>query len=119
MTGVLHLLNQTPIFWFSKHQGCVHSATYGSELMVACTATEQIMDLRYTLRMMGVPIDGPSWMFGDNQSVITSSTTPESSLNNVTMHYPITLFVSVLLQKFFTLSMSKVATTQVISLPRS
>jgi hypothetical protein len=30
---------------------------------------------------MGVPLDGPSWMFGDNQSVITSSTIPESSLN--------------------------------------
>jgi endo-beta-N-acetylglucosaminidase D len=31
--------------------------------------------------MMGIPIDGPSWMFGDNQSVITSSTIPHSSLN--------------------------------------
>jgi hypothetical protein len=31
--------------------------------------------------MMGIPIDGPSWMFGDNQSVITSSTIPESTLN--------------------------------------
>jgi hypothetical protein len=49
--------------------------------MAARTATEQIMDLRYTLRMMGVLIEGPSWMFGDNQSVITSSTIPESSLN--------------------------------------
>jgi hypothetical protein len=46
--------------------------------MAARTATEQIIDLRYTLRMMGIPIDGPSWMFGDNQSVITSSTIPES-----------------------------------------
>jgi len=81
MTGILHMLNQTPIHWFSKRQGRVQSATYGSEFMAARTATEQIMDLRYTLRMMGVPLDGPSWMFGDNQSVITSSTIPESSLN--------------------------------------
>ena len=49
--------------------------------MVARQATEQIMDLRYTLRMMGVPLDGPSWMFGDNYSVIVSSTIPHSSLN--------------------------------------
>jgi hypothetical protein len=49
--------------------------------MAARTASEQIIDLRYTLRMMGIPIDGPSWMFGDNQSVITSSTIPESTLN--------------------------------------
>jgi hypothetical protein len=31
--------------------------------------------------MMGIPLDGPSWMFGDNKSVITSSTIPHSSLN--------------------------------------
>ena len=81
VTGILHLLNQTPIYWHSKRQGRVQTATYGSEFMAARTASEQIIDLRYTLRMMGIPIDGPSWMFGDNQSVITSSTIPESTLN--------------------------------------
>jgi hypothetical protein len=49
--------------------------------MAARQATEQIMDLRYTLRMMGIPIDGPAWMFGDNQSVLISSTVPHSCLN--------------------------------------
>ena len=36
--------------------------------------------MRYTLRMMGVPLDGPSWMFGDNLGVIMSTTIPHSSL---------------------------------------
>jgi hypothetical protein len=45
MTGILQMLNQTPIHRFSKRQGCVQSATYGSEIMAARTATEQIMDL--------------------------------------------------------------------------
>ena len=81
MTGILHILNQTPIQWFSKKQNVVETATYGSEFMAARQAVEQIMDLRYTLRMMGIPLDGPSWMFGDNQSVLTSSTIPHSSLN--------------------------------------
>jgi hypothetical protein len=40
MTGILHMLNQTPIHWFSKRQGRVQSATYGSEFMAARTATE-------------------------------------------------------------------------------
>ena len=31
--------------------------------------------------MRGVPIEGPPWLFGDNKAVITSSTTPHSSLN--------------------------------------
>jgi hypothetical protein len=80
VTGILHLLNQTPIYWYSKKQGSVETATYGSEFVAAKTATEQIMDLKYTVRMMGIPLDGPAWLFGDNQSVIISSTIPHSSL---------------------------------------
>jgi hypothetical protein len=81
MSGILHFINQTPVQWFAKKQATVETATYGSEFMVARQATEQILDIRYTLRMMGIPIDGPSWLFGDNQSVITSSTIPQSTLN--------------------------------------
>jgi hypothetical protein len=77
---MLHFANQTPIEWFCKRQNTVETATYGSEFVAAKTATEQIIDIRYSLRMLGVPLDGPAWMFGDNQSVITSSTIPHSSL---------------------------------------
>jgi hypothetical protein len=49
--------------------------------MVARQAVYQIFDLRYILRMMGLSLDGPSWMFGDNASVLTSSTIPHSTLN--------------------------------------
>jgi hypothetical protein len=80
-SGILHLVNQTPVEWFSKLQKTVETATYGSEFVAARLASEQIMDLRYTLRMLGAPIDGKAYMFGDNQSVITSSTIPHSSLN--------------------------------------
>ena len=80
-TGVLHLINQTPLDWFSKRQAQVETATYGSEFVAARTAVEQILDLRFTLRSYGVPLDGPAWMFGDNQSVITSSTIPHSKLS--------------------------------------
>jgi hypothetical protein len=52
MSGILHFVNQTPIQWFSKKQNTVETATYGSEFMVARQATEQILDLRYTLLMM-------------------------------------------------------------------
>ena len=79
-TGILHMLNQTPIEWFSKRQNTVETATYGSEFVAARQATEQIMDIRYTLRAFGVPLDGPAWMLGDNKSVITSSTIPHSQL---------------------------------------
>ena len=81
MTGIIHLINQTPALWFVKRQNTVETATYGSEFVTARQDTEQIMDLRYTLMMMGVPLDGPAWLFGDNQSVITSSTMPHLLLN--------------------------------------
>jgi hypothetical protein len=80
VTGVLHLLNKTPIEWFCKKQNTVETATYGSEFVAARIATEQIMDLRLSLRYLGVPLEGPSWMFGDNLSVIKSSTIPSSTL---------------------------------------
>ena len=80
-TGILHLICQTPIQWFTKRQAQVETATYGSEFMAARQAVEQIMDLRYTLRMLGVPIDGPSWLFGDNRSVVNSTTIPHSTLS--------------------------------------
>ena len=80
LTGVLHFLNQTPIEWFSKKQNTVETATYGSEFNAARTATEQSMGICYKLRDFGAPIDGPTWMFGDNESVIKSYTIPQSVL---------------------------------------
>eukprot|EP00934_Nitzschia_sp_Nitz4_P007134 Nitzschia sp. Nitz4//scaffold846_size1981//130//1963//NITZ4_009307-RA/size1981-snap-gene-0.4-mRNA-1//1//CDS//3329559005//7124//frame0 len=56
VTGVLHFINQTPIEWYSKKQSTVETATYGSEFVAARTGVEQIMDLRFTLRSLGVPI---------------------------------------------------------------
>ena len=73
VTGILHLLNKTPIDWFSKKQGTVETATYGSEFVAARTCVEQIIELRTTLRYLGVPIREKSYMFGDNKSVVDSS----------------------------------------------
>ena len=73
VTGILHFINQTPVEWFSKKQATCETATYGSEFVAARTCVEQIIDLRITLRYLGVPIIGPSYMFGDNKSVVNSS----------------------------------------------
>jgi hypothetical protein len=46
--------------------------------------------LRYKLRMLGVPIDGPTYMFCDNMSVVNNTTAPESMLkkksNSIAYH---------------------------------
>ena len=79
-TGIIHLLNKAPIDWFSKRQNTVETATYGSEFVVARTAVHQIVHLRSTLRILGVPLTEPSWLFGDNLSVVNSATMPSEKL---------------------------------------
>ena len=56
VTAVLHFFNLTPGDWYSKRQATVENATYGSEFVAAKTTTEQIVDIRQTLRYLGVPI---------------------------------------------------------------
>ena len=79
--AVLHFFNLTPGAWYSNSQATVENATYGSEFVAAKTATEQIVDIGKTLRYLGVPIKSKAYMFGDNKSVVTSSTVPHSLLS--------------------------------------
>ena len=67
------MINKTPLDWYSKKQATVETATYGSEFVAARICVEQIIDLRNTLRYLGVPIREKSFMFGDNKSVVDSS----------------------------------------------
>ena len=81
VTGTIHFLNQTPIDWFSKLQATVETATFGSEYVASRICTEQIIDLRLTLRYLGVPIKSTSVMFGDNESVVLTGSTPHGKLH--------------------------------------
>jgi hypothetical protein len=64
-TGIIHLVNQTPVEWLSsKYQKTVEIAIYVLEFVTTCIATKHIiMDLRYTLSMMGIPLEGKAYMF--------------------------------------------------------
>ena len=75
------MVNATPIEWFSKKQATSETATYGSEFVAARTCVEQIIDLRNTLRYLGVPIRSKSYMFGDNKSVVDSSVKVHAKLH--------------------------------------
>ena len=46
--------------------------------------------IRYKLRMMGVPVDGPTYVYGDNMSVIYNTFKPESlkkKSNSICYHF--------------------------------
>ena len=89
LTGCLHFVNKTHVNWYSKKQPTVETATYGSEFVAVKTTTEQIMDIRQTLRYIGAPIGSKSFLFGDNRSVVTSASLPHSTL---TKHHNILAF---------------------------
>ena len=73
-----------------EKQGSVEGATFGSEFMAMKTVAEVNKGFRYKLRMMGVPIDGPTYVYGDNMSVLHNTTRPESTLkkksNSIAYH---------------------------------
>jgi hypothetical protein len=54
---------------------------YGSEFVAIRTAVERDLDLRNTLRYLGVPVYKLAYMFGGNESVDNSSTTPHAKLH--------------------------------------
>ena len=80
-TGILIFLMSAPIFWYSKRQATIESSTFGSEIVALRTCLEFVKDLRYKLRMMGVPIDGPAVVWCDNKSVANGAAVPEAKLN--------------------------------------
>ena len=53
---------------------------FGAEFVAMKFGIKKLCGLWYKLCMMGVPIDGPSLVYGDNLSVIKNSQTPESQL---------------------------------------
>jgi hypothetical protein len=79
-TGILLFLNTTPSEWYSKKQSTVACATFGSEFVAAKTAADKAYDMRHTLRMMGIPLDYRTYVFGDNAAVITQGTIPHSMM---------------------------------------
>jgi hypothetical protein len=81
VTGILHHVNKTPFEWYSKKQATVETAIYGSEFVAARICVEQIIDLRNTLRYLGVPFREKSYMFGDKKSVVDSSMQLDAKLH--------------------------------------
>ena len=79
-TGLLWFVNCAPIVWYSKRQNTVETSTFGSEFIAMKTAVEQIEALRYKFHMFGVPLEGPTNIFCDNESVIKNASIPDSTL---------------------------------------
>jgi hypothetical protein len=79
-TGYLIYVNNALVDWLSKRQPTIESSVFGTEFVAMKHGMEKLRGLRYKLRMMGVPVTGPSYIYGDNMSVINNTQRPESTL---------------------------------------
>ena len=85
-------------------------------------AIEKIKALRYKLRMMGVPLDGPACIFADNESVVKSSMNPESTLSkkhvSIAYHLAREAFAANIVNIYFVFSRENLADllTKVLSI---
>ena len=79
-TGFLVYLNCALVYWWSKKQTSVETSSFGSEFVAMKQCCEYLRGLRYKLRMMGIPVNGPCYIQGDNQSVLANTTEPGSTL---------------------------------------
>jgi hypothetical protein len=79
-TGYFVYLNMSPIVWFSKRQNTVESSVFGAEFVAMKNGMECVRGLTYKLRMMGVQLTGPTYIYGDNMSVVHNTQRPESVL---------------------------------------
>ena len=83
-TSFVIFLNSAPIYWSSKKQTSCETSSFESELCAVKQATEYERRLRYKLQMMGIPVDEPTFVYGDNQSVLANTMMPGSTLKKKT-----------------------------------
>ena len=64
------------INWHTKKQATVEGAVFGSEFVAMKQGVEALRGIIFKLRMMGVKIDYPTYVYGDNMSVIHNTSKP-------------------------------------------
>ena len=90
--GYMLYVGSTLIKSKSSRQGAIASSTYGSELRARRTATEEALGVIYLLRSLGINLDGPTILLGDNASSLISVMNPKSSLSQ--RHHGISFHLS-------------------------
>ena len=69
-TRFVIFFNNEMIDWLSKKQSTIEVSVFGAEFSALRNGIENLCDIRYKLRMMGIPVDKPSYVYGNNMSVV-------------------------------------------------
>ena len=57
VTGILLLVNNTLLIWYTKRQKTVETSTYVSDFVAAKIETEMVIEVRYKLRILGMGLE--------------------------------------------------------------
>ena len=60
------MINNAPLYWFLKKQSSLETSSFGSEFIAIKQCCEYLKGLRYKLRMMGIRVNNPCFIYGDN-----------------------------------------------------
>ena len=61
----------------------IETSVFGAEFVTMKQGIDALRGLRYRLRMIGIPISGPSYIYGDNMSVMYNTSRPEPVLRKM------------------------------------
>ena len=83
-------MNTVLVQWFSKKHSAVETLVLSTEFVTITQHMYALRGLTYKLRMMGISMSGPLYMYGENMSVVHNTFTLQSVLrresNSVCYH---------------------------------
>jgi hypothetical protein len=79
-TGFIIFCNLVPIIWLSKQQATIETSVFGTEFVAMKHGINTLRGLRYKICMMGIPLSGPTYIYGNNKSQVTNASRSESTL---------------------------------------
>ena len=68
-------------YWLSKNQTSIETSSLGSEFIAMKQYCEFVHGLRYKLRMIGIPVNEPTFIGSDNKSVLCNTMIPSLVLS--------------------------------------
>jgi hypothetical protein len=76
-----------PVAWLSKKQATIESSVFGAEVVAMKHGVKHIRGLRYNkLRMMGIPVTRPAYVYSDNMSYLQHTKTRIDFEEEVELH---------------------------------
>ena len=76
-SGLLIDVNTILVQWFFKKQLTVKTSVFGTEFVNMKEDIDVLKGLKHKLRMMGIPISGPLYIYGDKMPVVHNTSRPE------------------------------------------